>query len=84
MTIGSTTVMSIRPAADRLGHGRAEDQEGDEIEEGGPDDGPLGAEDPGRDDRGHGVGRVVHAVGEIESQGDGDDEDDEPEAPGHG
>ncbi len=43
----------------------------------------LGRQDPGRDDGGHGVGRVVHAVGEVEGQGDGDDEDDETEAPLH-
>ena len=68
------------PRADGVGHARAEDEEGDEIEEGGPDDGLTRRQDPGRDDRGDGVGRVVHAVGEVEGQRDQDDEDDEEEA----
>ena len=68
------------PRADRVGDARAEDEEGDEIEEGGPEDGLARRQDPGRDDGGDGVGRVVHAVREVERQRDEDDEDDEEEA----
>ena len=54
----------------------AEEEDGDEVEEGGPDDGLLRGEDPGGDDGGHGVGRIVHPVEKIEEEGEGDDGDD--------
>jgi hypothetical protein len=55
---------------------RSEYQKGNKIENGSPDDGLPRVQDPGGDDGGDGVGRIMHAVGEVESQGDEDDEDD--------
>ncbi len=54
---------------DALAYGRGdielEDREGDEVEEGGPYDGLVGAQDSGRDHRGDGVRRVVKPVQEV-------------------
>jgi hypothetical protein len=61
--------------ADRLGYVLAEDREGDEIEEGRPEDGVAGRQDAGRDDGRDGVGRVVQAVEEVERQCDRDQGD---------
>ena len=46
---------------------QAEEQEGDEIEEGRPEHRILRPQHPGRDDGGDGVGGVVQAIEEIES-----------------
>ena len=59
---------------DRRGHLGAEHGEGDEVEEGRPDDGVLRPEHPGGDDGGDRVGRVVEAVREVESERQDDDE----------
>ena len=60
---------------DRLRHMRAEKQEGDEIEERGPDDRVLRTQHAGRHDGGDRIRRVVQPVEEIEQQRDGDQSD---------
>jgi hypothetical protein len=60
---------------DRLRHVRAEHQEGDEIEEGGPYDRLLRPQHPRGDDGGDRVRRVVQAVEEVERQRDHDQRD---------
>ena len=65
------------PTRDGLGHlgGQARS---DDVEHGGHEDRTLGGEGPRRDGRGHRVGRVVKAVGEVKHQrGDDHDDDDE-------
>src|SRR4029078_11416756 len=57
------------------GHGGAEGEGGDEVEERGPDDRLAGTQHPGRDDRGDGVRRVVKPVDEVEDQRDADEGD---------
>src|SRR5262249_8322930 len=64
------------PLAHAGGHLEVEDEKGDEVEEGGPDHGGVGAEHPRRDYRGHRIGRVVEAVQEVEGQGQGDEHQD--------
>ena len=64
------------PLADRVGDGMAEEQEGDEVEEGGPDHRHLRAQHAGRDHGRDRIGGVVQAVQEIEQQGDADQGDD--------
>src|SRR6476659_8669193 len=59
-------------ATHRLGDMQAEHEEGDEVEEGSPRHGMMRPQDTGRDDGGDRVGRIVHAVQEIEGDGDGD------------
>ena len=49
----------------------------DEVQDGGQQHGDLGLERPGRDGRGHRVGRVVEAVREVEEQRQHDDQHDD-------
>jgi|SRR6185295_6923774 len=55
-----------------LRHVQTEEQEGEEVEERGPDDGGTWRQNPGGDDGGDRVGRIMQAVEEIEEKGDGD------------
>ena len=61
---------------DGIGHGDAADGDADEVAQARQNHGGAGGQGAGVDDRGHGVGRVVEAVDELEAQGDaeGDDE----------
>ena len=61
--------------AHRFGHMQAEEEEGDEVEEGGPGDRILRFQHAGRHDGRDRVGGVVQAVQEIEQQGDTDQRD---------
>ena len=61
--------------ADRVGDVEPEEEEGDEVEEGGPGDRELRAEHAGRYHRRDRIGGVVQAVQEIEQQGDADQGD---------
>ena len=70
-TSGRTTPFAIVDAT-----WRAEDEEGDEVEEGGPRDGEAGRQHPSRNDGGDRVGGVVEAVDEVEGQRQPDDDDD--------
>ena len=56
------------PLPDGGGDPGLEEERGDEIEEGGPEDGVLGFEHAGRYNGGDGVRGVVEAVDEIEGQ----------------
>lgn len=56
---------------------QAEEQEGDEIEEGRPRDRILRPQHPGGDDGGDGIGGVMQTVQEIEEQRDGDKADEQ-------
>ncbi|WP_240387213.1 hypothetical protein [Brevundimonas naejangsanensis] len=58
---------------------QAEEQEGDEVEEGRPPHRIDRRQDAGGDDGGDRVGRVVQAVQEVEQQGDADQEDQDQE-----
>jgi hypothetical protein len=71
--------VGIDGLADGVGHVRLEDQEGDEVERGRPDNRHPWGQDPGRDDGGDRVGGVVEAVGEVEHQRQQDDGDDRDE-----
>src|SRR3954451_6126910 len=64
---------------DGLGDMRAENQEGDEIEEGGPEYGMLRAHHAGRDDGGDRVRRVMQAVEKVEGEGHHDEPDQDRE-----
>ena len=66
---------------DGVGHLGAEDQEGDEVEEGGPEHSEAWREDTGRYDGRHRVGGVVEPVREVEGERDQNDED-EPDSHG--
>lgn len=61
--------------AERFGHMQAEEQEGDEVEEGRPCDRILRAQHTGGDDGGDGIGGIVQTVQKIEEQRDGDKAD---------
>ena len=61
--------------ADRIGDVEPEHQEGDEIEEGGPEHRILRAQHPRRHDRCDRIGGVVQPVEEVEQQRDRDQED---------
>src|SRR4051812_7377196 len=65
--------------ADCLGDMRAEDQEGDEIEEGGPQYGMLRAHHAGGYDGGDGVRRVMQAVEKVEDERHHDEPDQDRE-----
>ena len=58
---------------------QAEEQEGDEIEEGRPEHRILRPQHARRDDGGDGIGGIVQAVEEIEEQRDGDQADQQRE-----
>src|SRR5208337_2735233 len=66
--------------ADGAGNGGAEDERGDEIPEGGPEDGAKRGQNARGDDGGDGIGSVVPAVRELESEGDADCKGNESEA----
>ena len=66
--------------ANGAGDGGAEDEGGDEIPEGGPGDGAKRCENARGDDGGDGVGGVVPAVGKLESECEGYNDDKEVEA----
>src|SRR2546426_498809 len=55
----------------------------DEVERRRPDNRRGRRQDPGRDDRGNGVRRVVEPVDEVERERDEDDREDEPGGIGH-
>ena len=75
ITCGETIAGIDDAGAERFGHMQAEEQKGDEIEEGRPGDGILRPQHPGRDDRGDRVGRIMQAVEKIEEQRDTDQAD---------
>src|SRR6185437_743880 len=64
------------------GDGGAVDERGDEVPECSPDDGPERRENARGDDAGNGAGGIVPAIGEVEDQAYGDDDEEEVEA-GH-
>jgi len=66
-------------AADRLRHRDVPHEERREVERRGPEDGGERAQDPGPDDRGDGIRRIVEPVAEVEDEGDRDDRDDVPD-----
>src|SRR5271157_1617482 len=68
------------PFADGAGDGGAEDEGGDEIPEGGPEDGAKRGQNARGDDGGDGIGGVVPAVRELEGEGDADGKGNESEA----
>ena len=76
MTRASTIVGRDDAGADGLGHVQAEEQEGDEVEEGRPGDGVARLQHARRHDGGDRVRGVVQAVEEVEGERH-DDEDDE-------
>src|SRR5439155_6705846 len=55
----------------------AENKCGDEVEDGGPENGLSGREHAGGDDGGNGVGGIVEAVEKVKDEGDEDEGDDE-------
>lgn len=62
--------------ADGRGDMSLEKEGGDEIEEGGPQNGQTRREHAGRNDGGHRIGRVIEPIGEIENKGDRNDDND--------
>ena len=54
---------------DRVGYGRADDEDRREVEEGREPHGPLRGHGPGGDDGRHRVRRIVEAIGEVEQKG---------------
>ena len=83
MTSWVTTCEVDHPLADGLGHVGAQDEGGDEVEEGRPEHRLLRREHAGGDDGGDGVRGVVEAVQEVEDEGDEDDEDENGGVGGH-
>ena len=65
------------PLADSAGHGSAKDKRGNEVPEGGPEDGAARTQDAGGNDGGDGIGSVMPAIGKIKDQRDGHDHDDQ-------
>ncbi len=65
------------PLANGAGYRCAEYQEGHKIEERCPDYSLPRRQDPGGDNGGDGIRRVMHAVGEVKNEGQCDDEDGE-------
>jgi hypothetical protein len=72
ITRGVTMAGSMRPVPSVCATVQAEEQEGDEIEEGGPKHRQPRRQHPGGDDGGNGVGGVMQAVEKIEQQRHGD------------
>ena len=66
--------------ADGAGDLELEDEERDEVEEGGPGYGLMGFEDAGGDDGGDGVRCVVKAVHEVKQQRNNHQPGDDPES----
>jgi hypothetical protein len=68
------------PFADGFGDRQLEQKIGQKIEGCRPDHRLMRFENPGRNDGGNRVGRIVKTVHEIEQQGDDDQGNDDPEA----
>ena len=81
-TCGVDDVGADDARADRLGDMQAEEQEGDEVEERGPEHGILRPQHARRDDGGDGIRCVVQAVQEVEEQRDADQADEKRKGEG--
>ena len=68
---------STMPLPDCFGHMGSHDESRREIEKSRPNNGLAGGQNPGGNDRGDGIGRVMESVQEIETQGYDNDENDE-------
>src|SRR5262249_4875836 len=68
--------LGVDALRDALRHGCAEDQEGGEIEDGGPDDGGARRKHARGHDGGYGVCSVVESVDEVEDEREKDDGDE--------